>query len=69
MGITVNPLPDEYIEFLQCQMYGCTPTQLAQIPADTLEAHWFLYNEVRAIEKARADKNKKKPKAPTNLTG
>lgn len=49
-------MPPEYIELLQCEMYGCTPNELDDIPNETVQTHWWMQQQATKFK----EKNKKK---------
>jgi len=59
--------PDGYMEYVMCtQLYHCTPSQLMEQDAETVEFHYFMHNEEtklkNRLQQIEADKAKAKKK-------
>lgn len=57
--------PDELIELLQCQMYGCTPNELDEQDPRTVGIHFVLWNEYNRLQELIQSKAQKKNKNAT----
>jgi hypothetical protein len=44
------PVPEIVEDFLLCQMYGCTPSELDRQDSYRVSQHWFIHNQIKKIQ-------------------
>ena len=45
--------PEEYFDYALCKMYSCTPSELDELDADTVELHMSFLGLERRMERIK----------------